>query len=58
MHGSRSKIPIKKSRDAALGEGFNSGLKELITPKTYYAMHIVGENCKTLLLYAINTNQL
>jgi hypothetical protein len=30
MHGSRNKIPIKKSRQAALRGGFNSGVKGLI----------------------------
>jgi hypothetical protein len=29
MHGSRSKIPSKKSRQAALRGGFNSGFKGL-----------------------------
>jgi hypothetical protein len=30
IHGSRSKIPSKNSRQAALREGFNSGVKGLI----------------------------
>jgi uncharacterized membrane protein YvbJ len=30
MHGSRSKIPSKKSRQACCAEGFNSGVKALI----------------------------
>jgi hypothetical protein len=30
MHGSRRKIPSKKSRQAACVEGFNSGVKGLI----------------------------
>jgi hypothetical protein len=30
MHGSRSKIPSKKSHQAALAKGFNSGVKGLI----------------------------
>jgi hypothetical protein len=30
MHGSRSKIPSKKSREAAFAEGFNSGVKGLM----------------------------
>jgi hypothetical protein len=30
MHGSRSKIPSKKSHQAALRGGFNSGVKGLI----------------------------
>jgi hypothetical protein len=29
MHGSRIKIPSKNSRQAALAEGFNSGVKGL-----------------------------
>jgi hypothetical protein len=29
MHGSRSKIPSKKSRQAPRAEGFNSGVKGL-----------------------------
>jgi hypothetical protein len=33
MHGSRSKIPSKKSRQVALRGGFNSGVKGLIKRK-------------------------
>jgi hypothetical protein len=31
MHGSRSKIPSKNTRQAALREGFDSGVKGLNT---------------------------
>jgi hypothetical protein len=33
MYGSRIKIPNKKSRQAALPEGFNSGVKGLIAKR-------------------------
>jgi hypothetical protein len=35
MYGSRNKIPSKKSRQQRCAEGFNSGVKVLITSKMY-----------------------
>jgi hypothetical protein len=42
MHGSRSKISSKKSRQAALLDGFNSGVKGLmkLTTFTHYQLKI------------------
>jgi hypothetical protein len=36
MHGSRSKIPSKKSRQAALLGGIYSGIKELSSLKFFW----------------------
>jgi hypothetical protein len=44
MHGSRSKIPSKKSRQAALREGFNSGVKGLIYEACYLCLNKL-DNC-------------
>jgi hypothetical protein len=45
MHGSRSKIHIKKSRLAALRGGFYSGI-EVLTILTHYKLHENGANTK------------
>jgi hypothetical protein len=41
MHGSGSKIPSKKSRQAALHRGFNSGIKGLINKMGSYKIFFV-----------------
>jgi hypothetical protein len=50
IHGSRSKIPSKKSRQAALRGGFNSGIKGLRNGLTSEYNHCGAErNLATLL---------
>jgi hypothetical protein len=42
MHGSRSKLPSKKSRQAALRGGFNSSVKGLKTVSEQQANYVMA----------------
>jgi hypothetical protein len=59
MHGSRSKTPVNKSRQAAFAEGFNSGVKLLKNETMKYTVRLYWkglnvEKCVTFWLFNVD----